>query len=196
MATIPIPDAAVVGERAAQIMRAMQAHPGYDRLSSSSLKYSTCWATFTGYPLISQWSLERDAEPLLAEALRVLALKAAVFELTGGDEAAAELLVPAPVDEMVHAVLAQFTVMSGMQRDLEVVFPHATELERFDYTRGCATDEYYLAAGWGEQPLRYWLDRDEVDRRLAILNAHYLDAGIGPDGRSHAITFDALVPAS
>jgi hypothetical protein len=59
---------------------------------------------------------------------------------------------------MIHAVLAQFTLMSGMQADLQVVFPHATELEEFTYTRGCVTDAYYAAAGWGEQPLRYWLD--------------------------------------
>jgi len=31
----------------------MQAHPGYQRLRSSSMKYSTCWVTFTGYPLIN-----------------------------------------------------------------------------------------------------------------------------------------------
>src|SRR5215470_10213223 len=189
MTTVTMPEAARVGERAAQIMQAMQAHPGYERLRSSSMKYSSCWATFTGYPLISKWLLERDAEPLLTEALRVLALKAAVFELTKGDEGAAELLVPAPVDEMVHAVLAQFTVMSGMQTGLGVVFPHATELERFDYGRGCLTDAYYAAARWGKQPLRYWLDASEVERRLAILNAHYGRAGIGQDGRSHDIDF-------
>lgn len=196
MTTTTMPEAAQVGERAAQILRAMQAHPGYERLRSSSMRYSTCWATFTGYPLVSQWNLDRDAEPLLAEALRVLALKAAVFELAEGDEAAAELLVAAPVDEMVHAVLVQFTVMSGMQDDLELVFPHATELERFDYTCGCLTDAYYVAAGWGEQPLRYWLDAAEVTRRLAILNAHYRDAGIGPDGRSHSFDFDTDALAS
>ena len=61
--------------------------------------------------------LASDAGPLLIEALRVLALKAAVFELTDGDEQAAELLVPGPVDEMVHAVLAQFTVMTRIQTD-------------------------------------------------------------------------------
>ena len=94
MTTVTMPEATRVGERAAQIMRVMQAHPSYERLRNSSMKYSTCWATFTGYPLISRWSLERDAEPLLTEALRVLALKAAVFELTEGDETAAELLVP------------------------------------------------------------------------------------------------------
>jgi hypothetical protein len=195
MATIPMPEPAQVGARAARILETMQAHPGYDRLSSSSMKYSTCWATFTGYPVVSRWSLQRDAGPLLTEALRVLALKAAVFELSGGDEEAAELLVSAPVDEMVHAVLAQFTVMTRMQADLGVVFPHATELERFDYTRGCLTDEYYAAAEWGEQPPRYWLDSAEVTRRLAILNTRYGQAGIGQDGRSHDFDFEAVTAA-
>ncbi|MGH3720833.1 MAG: hypothetical protein ACRDRI_18695 [Pseudonocardiaceae bacterium] len=194
MVTSPMPGAGRVGARAARILDAMRAHPGYDRLRSSSMRYSTCWATFTGYPVISRWSLERDAGPLLTEALRVLALKAAVFELTGGDEDAAELLVPAPVDEMVHAVLAQFTVMTRMQADLGVVFPHATELERFTYTRGCRTDDYYAAAGWGEQPSRYWLGSGEVQRRLAILNSRYGQAGIDKDGRGHDIGFEITIP--
>lgn len=185
---MPAPEA--VGRRAAQILDAMREHPGWERLNGSSMRYSSCWATFTGYPTVSEWSLERDAGPLLVEALRVLALKAAVYELTGGDEEKAELLVPAPVDEMVHAMLAQFTLMSRMQADLQVVFPHATELEDFGYTRGCVTDDYYAAAGWGEQPLRYWLDAAEVSRRLGILDAHYGPAGFGRGGRSHTITFD------
>lgn len=188
-------DATDVGRRAAEILDAIQAHPAHERLRSSSMKYSSCWATFTGYPTISRWSLDRDAGPLLAEALRVLALKAAVFELTGGDEQAAELLVPAAVDEMVHAVLAQFTVMTGLQRDLGVTFPHATELEDFGYTRGCVTDAFYAAAGWGEPPLRYWLDAAEVNRRLGILNARYGVAGLGRDGRSHDFDFASNLPA-
>jgi len=183
-------DPAQVGRRAAQILDAMRAHPGWERLNGSSMKYSSCWATFSGYPTVSNWSLDRDAGPLLTEALRVLALKSAVFELTSGDEKAAELLVPPPVDEMIHAVLAQFTLMTSMQADLGVVFPHATELEEFTYTRGCATDVYYAAAGWGEQPLRYWLDTGEVVRRLAILNTCYEQAGFGREGRSHRIDFD------
>lgn len=186
--TIPEPE--VVGPRAAEILNAIRGHWLYERLTGSSTKYSTCWSTFTGYPLVSRWNLDRDAGPLLEEALRVLALKSAVFELTDGDEAAAELLVPAPVDEMVHAVLAQFTVMTRMQSELGVIFPHATELERYDYTRGCITDEFYAAAGWGQQPLRYWLSADEVERRLAILDAAYSKVGIHDTGRSHIIDFD------
>lgn len=185
-------DTATVGRRAAEILAQMQAHPAYARLTDSSMKYSPCWATFTGYPTISKWDLETDNGPLLTEALRVLALKAAVFDLTGGDELAAELLVPDPVDEMIHAVLAQFTVMTRMQADLGVQFPHATELESYTYTRGCVTDDYYRAAGWGDQPLRYWLDSREVTLRLAILNERYGKVGIGTDGRSHDIDFDAL----
>ncbi len=184
-----------VGARAADILTAMRAHPAWERLNSSSMRYSTCWATFTGYPAVSQWSLERDATPLLGEALRVLALKAAVYELTGGDEQAAELRVPAPVDEMIHAVLAQFTIMTRMQADLGVVFPHATELERFDYVRGCVTDAYYTAAGWGAQPSRYWLDATEVNRRLKILNSRYRTAGFGRDGSSHNIDFETPAAA-
>ncbi|WP_328414998.1 hypothetical protein OG470_21965 [Micromonospora sp. NBC_00389] len=189
MASSQMPAATAVGRRAAEILDQMRQHPAFDRLHSSSMKYSSCWATFTGYPAISRWSLDHDAAPLLTEALRVLALKAAVFDLSDGDEEAAELLVPAPVDEMIHAVLAQFTLMSRMQTDLAVVFPHATELEEFTYTRGCLTDSYYAAAGWGDQPLRYWLDSAEVTRRLNELNAHYQSAGIGRDGRSHDFDF-------
>ncbi|MFF4879469.1 hypothetical protein [Micromonospora sp. NPDC000668] len=194
MASSQMPEATAVGRRAAEVLDRMRQHPAFDRLHSSSMKYSSCWATFTGYPAISRWSLDRDATPLLTEALRVLALKAAVFDLSDGDEEAAELLVPAPVDEMIHAVLAQFTLMSRMQTDLAVVFPHATELEEFTYTRGCLTDSYYAAAGWGDQPLRYWLDSAEVTRRLDELNAHYRSAGIGRDGRSHDFDFDQPQP--
>lgn len=191
-----MPEPAVVGPRAAQILEAVRGHWLYERLTGSSMKYSTCWATFTGYPLVSRWDLDRDAGPLLQEALRVLALKAAVYELTRGDEAAAELLVPAPVDEMVHAVLAQFTVMTTLQSELGVRFPHATELERFDYTRGCITDHLYAAAGWGEQPLRYWLSAEEVERRLAILQSAYEQAGIARAGRRHDIDFDIAFEAA
>lgn len=186
-----MPEAALVGQRAAEILESIRGHRLYERLTGSSMKYSTCWSTFTGYPLVSRWDLDRDAEPLLDEALRVLALKAAVYELTNGDETAAELLVPAPVDEMVHAVLAQFTVMTRLQTDLGVIFPHATELERFQYTRGCMTDEYYAATGWGQQPLRYWLSAKEVERRLTILEFAYKQAGIARAGRRHDIDFEA-----
>ena len=184
-----LPEPARVGERARAILVTVEDHPLYKRLTGGGMRYADCWATFTGYPQVSEWSLEDDAGPLLTEALRVLALKAAVYELTDGDEQAAELLCAAPVDEMVHAVIAQHTIMTRMQNDLVVLFPHATELERFDYEPGGYTDTCYQEAGWGEPPRRYWIGGTEATRRLAILNQHYQQAGLGRDGRSHNLTF-------
>jgi len=185
-------DPAAVGARAAEILTQMRSHHLWERFTTSSMKYSPCWATYTGMPSISKFDLDTDGQPLLVEAMRALALKAAVFELSGGDEKAAELLLPLPVDDMVHAVLAQHTVMSWIERDLRVLFPHDTDLEDFTYTRGCVTDVYYTAAGWGPQPLRYWLDSYEVNRRIAHLNGLYGRVGIAAGGRSHDIDFDAL----
>ena len=181
-----------VGRRAAEILERMQAHPLWERFTASSMKYSPCWATYTGMPAISKFDLNRDGQPLLVEAMRALALKAAVYDLTDGDEQASELLLPLPVDDMVHAVLAQHTVMSHIERDLHVLFPHDTALEDFAYFGGCDTDLYYSAAGWGEQPSRYWLDTAEVDQRIAHLNNLYGSVGITAGGRSHNIDFDAM----
>lgn len=189
-------DPAAVGTRAAEILSQMQAHELWERFTTSSMKYSPCWATYTGMPSITKFDLDTDGQPLLVEAMRALALKAAVFELSGGDEQAAELLLPLPVDDMVHAVLAQHTVMSWIERDLGVLFPHDTDLEDFTYHRGCATDIYYAAAGWGEQPLRYWLDSAEVNRRIAYLNELYGSVGIAPGGRRHDIDFDTMFAAT
>jgi hypothetical protein len=88
-----------VGARAAEILAAVQGSDEYGRLAESAQKYADCWATFTGYMIISRWDLDTDTEPLFNEALRVLALKSAVFELSGADEEAAELIVSAPVDD-------------------------------------------------------------------------------------------------
>lgn len=68
----------------------------------------------------------------------------------------------------------------------------STDLEDFTYTRGCVTDVYYAAAGWGEQPLRYWLDSRETNRRIAHLNELYGTVGITAGGRSHDIDFDTM----
>jgi hypothetical protein len=80
----------------------------------------------------------------------VLCLKTAVYELTGGDEHAAELIVAAPVDEMVHAVLAQHTLCVRMTTRLGIRFVHMTDRERFGYRKGEYTYRAYVAAGWGE----------------------------------------------
>ncbi len=187
--TLPVP--AEVGVRAAEILAAIEEHPSYGRLKQSSTKYTDCWGTFTGYPLISEWDLQKDAEPLFTEAMRVLALKTAVYELTGGDEYAAELECSAPVDEMVHAVLAQYTLCQQLTAALGIVFVHMTDQERFSYRHDGYTDRCYAAAGWGAQDRRYWIDLDEMARRLGILGERYSAIGFEPAGRGHDIDFAA-----
>lgn len=182
----PIPYA--IGPQAAALLDAIEMHPLFPRLRTSTLKYPECWATFTGYPIISEWDLDEDGPRLFVEALRVMAMKAAVFAATG-DERAAELEVSAPVDEMVHALTAQFTILSRIQADLTGSFIHSTDNERFTYEEDGYTDQVYRAAGWGELPRRYWIGQAETRRRLAILLEHYESIGIGHGGRSHFFTF-------
>jgi hypothetical protein len=197
-ATVPPapPAPAAVGSRAAEILALVERSDEYPRLAESTRLYPDCWATFTGYPIICRWNLADDAGPLFEEAMRVLALKAAVFELSGGDEDAAELVVSAPVDEMVHAVLAQYTLCVRMTRRLGIDFVHMTDRERFGYRPGDYAHTCYLAAGWGEPNPRYWVDADETGRRLAVLTGRYQAVGIHDAGRRHDIDFDAeAVPA-
>lgn len=186
---VSLPDPAEVGIRAVEIMALIVGSPEYGRLVDSTRKYPDCWATFTGYPIIAKFDLAADAGPLFQEAMRVLCLKSAVYELCGGDENAAELVVSAPVDEMVHAVLAQYTLCQSMTNRLGIQFVHMTDRERFGWRPGDYTDTCYQAAGWGEPAPRYWIDAEETGRRLAILNQRYTSIGIHNDGRRHSIDF-------
>jgi hypothetical protein len=113
-----------------------------------------CWATFTGYPITANWDLETDTAPLFVEALRVPALKSAVFELTGGDEHAAELLLSAPVDEMVHAILAQYTLCRTMTGKLEIQGGRRGHAQRREYIVG--SGEWGAAGEGGQCPQPRW----------------------------------------
>lgn len=182
-------DVQAVGARAAEIYAGIQGHSLYERLTSSSLFYTDCWFTTTGYATVSEWDQEKDAPILALEGLKVLALKAAVFEATG-DEKRAELLVPSPVDEMVHAILAQPNVLNPIAAGLGVSFVHATELEEFGYEFGGETDALYEAAGFGPKPLRYWLPASEVNRRLEVMSAGFVAAGVIGFGKKTTHKFD------
>jgi hypothetical protein len=184
-----------VGLRAARILQEIGGDEDFERLISSTSLYASCWSTFTGYPIVASFDLDTDTGPLLVEALRVLALKTAVFELTEGDETAAELPVSAPVDEMVHAVLAQHTLVVKMEQRLGLDLVHMTDRERFGWERGDFTEQSYRAAGWGDPPTRYWIPADEAARRLAILDARYRSIGVTGGGRQVAIDFDTETAA-
>ena len=110
--------------------------------------------------------------------------------VAGGDEETAELVVSAPVDEMVHAVLAQYTLCQHMTQRLGIRFVHMTDRERFGWQPGDYTSRCYAAAGWGEPPARYWIAAGETRRRLRVLNDKYTSIGIFDDGRRHTIDFD------
>lgn len=190
--TITRPDPAQVGQRAAQILDAIHADPEYGRLVDTCRLYDSDWTCMTGTVTIGRFDLENDAEPLIEEAFRALALKNAVFELTMFDEAAAEIGIPLPVDEVTHAVTAQSALLGRMTARTGVTIVHMTDLENEgpDYRTGGYTDACYQAAFGTVPPARYWLDAAESERRKAILKERYDSIGLFDMGRFHRITFD------
>jgi hypothetical protein len=184
--TMPMPRAA--GRRAAQVLMFIGEDAEFVALRRSSLKYADCWSTYIGYPLVANWDLDADAPPLFDEGLKVLALKAAVYEITR-DEIAAELLVSPPVDEMVHAIIAQASLMKRICDRQGFTCVHQTDHEEFGWTWGDYTQQCYVEAGWGVPPARFWIDAKETLRRRKLLNERYATIGIGRDGRGHNIDF-------
>jgi len=183
-------DPAEVGRLAADFRDRIKRWDDFARFERSTKLYPDCWATYTGYPIIARWSLERDGGPLFEEALKALCLKAAVMHLTG-DEKHAELAIPPAVDEMLHAMCAQFGLGVAIQEKLGIPVVHMTDQEEFGYTAGDLTWQYYVAAGWGEPPVRFWLSASVVEARLAELAKLYESIGIHDNGRRHDITFTA-----
>lgn len=187
MTSRPSPD--VIGPRAADILRTIQQDIEFGRLAESSQLYSECWATYSGYSIIAQWNQDSDKAPLFEEGLRVLAMKAAIWEATDGDEEAAEILVSPPVDEMVHAILAQTNLMRELSERLGFAAVHMTDREEFGWEAGDYTSEVYAAAGWGDMPERYWIGAAEARRRQGVINEALKLVGIGGNGQSHAFAF-------
>lgn len=183
------PDPAVVGPRAAAILDAIRADDDFERLATAANRHAHCWTAFNGYPIIAGFQLCTDTEPLLAEAFKVLALKAAVFELADGDETAAELMLPVAVDEMTHAVLTQHPLVVQLQHRLGVVFVHMADHERFGREAGDYTEQCYRAAGWNDPPARYWVPATEAMRRLGILDRRYRSVGVLDCGSSVEVDF-------
>jgi hypothetical protein len=180
-----------VAERARQILVAIKDDREFHAFETASLEYSEDWQCFTGFPVISRWNLEADAPALFEEGLRALSLKAAVYELTGGNELVSEIPIAVPVDEMTHAMIAQPQLLARIAERVGVSVIHQTDQEHTDYTAGDYTHNAYVAA-WGEPPKRFWLDHAETIRRRNILAKRYESIGLGRSGREHEIDFSTV----
>lgn len=194
MNTATLPDAQSTGTLAADILSRIHTDPEYPRLIDGCGRYSNEWTCTTGTLTVSGWDIDVDATPLLEEALRVIAIKAAVHELTGGDEAAAELPVAQPVDEVVHAILAQRTLTERMAARGGFAVVHMTDTEQRagGYRPGCYTGQVYEAAFGQEPPGRYWISAVEHRRRAGILSERLAAVGIHDAGRRHGIDFGTM----
>ncbi len=184
------PEPQIVGVRAAEIDGRIRSSSHHRRLVASARTLPRRWATLTGLPLVAQLDLATDAQPLLREALRVLALRAAVHELTGSAMTAATLVAPAPVDDAVRVVLAEQPSCAQVADDVGIRLVHqSTEWTPLGWHAGNYTDRCYRAA-WGQPDERYWIDAAETARRLNTLTRLYADIGIRPGG--HSLRFPRL----
>ncbi|MFC5183465.1 hypothetical protein [Actinomadura harenae] len=181
---------------AARIHNALVDDPEYPRLIEGCGQYNNDWTCMTGTLTVSSWDTDRDAVPLLGEALKALAIKAAVHQLTG-DEVLAEIPVAKPVDEVMHAVLAQRTATERMAARCGFQVVHMTDTERAEppYEAGDYTTMCYAKAYGTEPPSRYWLDHDEHDRRVKVIGERLARAGIRDLGHRHDIDFEEALPA-
>ncbi|KUF19499.1 hypothetical protein [Streptomyces silvensis] len=178
----PAPEA--VAERARAILSAVEADPEYDRLRTACAKYDEDWTSFLGYALVDGFDIATDTEPLFPEALRAMAIKSAVYEMTAGDEEAAEIPVAVPVDEMIHALAAQFTVLSRIQDRTGIRFVHATDREAIgQWDHGDYTHQVYRAAWGPTMNTRYWIGKEETAQRKATVTAKYEPLGVLDGGR-------------
>ncbi|MEU6400714.1 hypothetical protein ABZ867_27505 [Streptomyces cinnamoneus] len=179
-----------VAERAREILAVWEADPEFGRLWQSCAKYSSDWTDCYGYTVIDRYDAIGDAPALFIETMRAMALKSAMYELTGLDEKAAELPLPVPVDVMSHALTAQFTVMSRIQRRTGILFVHATDMEDGmsggTWVPGDFTHQCYRAA-FGPVNERFWIDAPETERRRQVLDVLYAEIGITERGKKAAI---------
>ncbi|MFF3243251.1 hypothetical protein ACFYWY_05810 [Streptomyces sp. NPDC002870] len=188
-ATLVRPAPERVAERAREIVRIIEADPEFARLRTACAKYDEDWQSFTGYALVDGFDVEADTVPLFPEALRAMAIKSAVYEMTDGDEQAAEIPVSVPVDEMIHALVAQFTVLSRVQERTGIRFVHATDREQIGgWDHGDYTHQVYRAA-WGPLNERFWIGKAETVKRKAVVVAKYEPLGIFEGGRRFAPGF-------
>ncbi|MGA5033357.1 hypothetical protein ACPB8P_22690 [Streptomyces cellulosae] len=186
------PEPRVVAQRALEILDAWMGDPEMGTVLDGCKKYSSDWSDDYGQFLIPNYSVERDAVSLIDDAVRVIALKSAVYELTG-DEVAAELPVSVPVDVSVHALTAQFTALSRVQQRTGRLFVHSTVNEHVVGTPWDVGDYRQQAyeAAFGPVDERYWIGAAEAERRRRVLDERYESIGITERGMASEIAFAA-----
>ncbi|MEU1150119.1 hypothetical protein ACFYO9_25155 [Streptomyces sp. NPDC005863] len=188
-ATLVRPAPEIVARRAREILTIVEADREFDRLRTACAKYDEDWQSFTGYALVDGFDVAKDTEPLFPEAMRAMAIKSAVYEMTDQNEEAAELPVAVPVDEMIHALAAQFTVLCRIQDRTNIKFVHATDHEAIgEWDHGDYTHQVYRAA-WGPMNERCWFGKEETARRKAVVTAKYGPIGVLDGGRRFAPGF-------
>jgi hypothetical protein len=183
-----LPAVSNVAARAKEILSAFENDPEFAAFKAASLRYDSDWQCFTGSVVVAEYDQEQDKHQLFTEGLRALCLKAAVYELTGGDEKAAEIPIAVPVDEMTHAMIAQPQLLARITSRIGVQVIHQTDQEHTDFQHGDFTDVAYRLA-WGEPDTRLWLDADTVRTRLAWLDRKYRAAGFRNMGQAHSFRF-------
>ncbi|WP_037803033.1 hypothetical protein [Streptomyces sp. NRRL F-5135] len=189
-ATISRPAPEKVAERAREIHAAIENDPEFERLWDTCAKYSSDWDDFYGYPIVVDYDAIGDAPALFKETIRTMAIKSAVYDLTNGDEKAAELPVPVPVDTMSHALMAQFTLLCRMQQRQGIQFVHMTDMEEGagggTWDHGDYTHQVYKAA-FGDLNPRFWIGREETERRRKVLDQVYAGIGVTERGKKVSI---------
>ena len=187
MTNVELPSADRVAERAQKIHAAIQADKEFPAFKAASLKYDSDWQCFTGSVVVAEYDQEKDKHALFAEGLKALCLKAAVYEMTG-DEQAAEIPIAVPVDEMTHAMIAQPQLLARITARVGVMVIHQTDQEHTDWRPNDYTHQAYRAT-WGEPDTRLWVDAEEVTRRLNWLDQKYAAMGLRKQGQAHSFTF-------
>lgn len=184
-----LPAAEAVSVRALEIHWCVQADPEFPAFRTASLRYDSAWQCFTGSVVVAEYDQEKDKHGLFVEGLRALCLKAAVFEITG-DENAAEIPIAVPVDEMTHAMIAQPQLLARITDRVGIPVIHQSDQEHTGWRENDYTHQAYRAA-WGEPDGRFWIDTEEVEKRLKWLDGKYAAMGFRKRGQAHSFTFSA-----
>jgi len=184
------PAAAAVGALAAAIHDGVSASVWWRQVCAIVRANPHRRVTLAGAMLVASLDPRADTEPLLREAARILALRAAVHRLTGSDTTAATLIASPPVDDAVRAVLAEHTLCRNLTEATGIrLVAQTTAWTPLGWQADNYTHHCYRSA-WGEPDRRFWLDAAEVRRRLTALARLYADIGIHAHTGGHRIRFE------